>query len=377
MDFDFSEDQEMLRKSVRDFLVQECPKTLVREMEDSERGYSPELWLKMVNLGWLGLIIPEEYGGVGGSFLDLTIVFEEMGRACLPSPFFPTVILGALPIIVGGTDEQKREYLPQIANGKTIFTMALAEPTARFETDVIETKATIRNGDYLVNGTKLFVPDAHVADFLLCVARTREGVIPEDGVSILLMDAKQSAINCTVLKTIASDKQCEVVFKDATTPGSRILGEPNQGWPIVKKTLEFGTVAKCAETVGNMQQVLEMATNYAKERVQFGQPIGSFQAIQHHCANMLIDVDGSWFITYEAAWKLAENLPASKEVSMAKAFVSEASRQVTLLGHGIFGGIGFTKDHDMQLYYRRAKAAALSYGNADYHRELVAHQLLL
>ena len=165
------------------------------------------------------------------------------------------------------------------------------------------------------------------------------------------------------------------MFNEAKTPRNRILGKLNQGWSIVNRVLEFGAVANCAEMVGYMEQTLEMATDYAKERQQFGRPIGSFQAIQHHLANMLIDVDGSRLITYEAAWKLAENLPASKEVSMAKAWVSGASRRVTLLGHEIFGGIGFTKDHDMQLYYRRAKAAALNFGSADFHRELVAHQL--
>ena len=375
MDFDYSEEQEMLRTSARDFLEVEYPRTLVREMEEDELGYPPELWRKMANLGWMGLIIPEEYGGSGGDFLDLAILFEEMGRACMPSLFFSTVILGGLPIIISGTEGQKQELLPGVADGETMITMALVEPSGRYEADSIATRAIMENNEFVVTGTKLFVPDAHVADYILCVARSKEDDTPEGGISVILLDGRSPGIEYTNLRTIASDKQLELVFNGARSPRDRILGEPNEGWSVVKKVLEFASVAKCAELVGGLQRVLEMATEYAKERQQFGQLIGSFQAIKHHCANILIDVDGARLITYEAAWRLANSLPASKEASMAKAWVSEISHRVTLLGHEIFGGIGFTRDHDMQLYYRRAKAAALNFGDADFHRELVARQL--
>ena len=377
MDLDFSEEQEMLRTSARDFLTVECPKSLVRQIEDDQLGYPPALWKKMADLGWMSLIIPEEFGGAGGNFLDLSIILEEMGRACTPSPFFETVLLGALPIIAAGTVEQKKAYLPRIATGEIILTMAITEPSARFETEIIDAKAIAQNGTYVITGTKLFVPFATAADYLICVLRTSDSQTKEQGTSLFLVDRQQPSIRCTALNTMASDKQFEVLFEGTNTPQDSLLGRLNEGWPTVSRVLEFAAAAKCAEMVGHMQQALEMATSYAKERQQFGRPIGSFQAIQHHCANMLIDTDAARFITYEAAWRLSQNLPASKEVSIAKAFVSEASRRVTLLGHSIFGAIGFTKDHDMQLYYRRSKAAALNYGNTVYHHELVAQELKL
>ncbi len=375
MDLGFSEEQEMLRTTARDFLDNECPKSLVKEMAEDEKGYTTELWKEMAELGWMGLTIPEEYDGMGMTFLDLVILLEEMGRACLPGPFFSTVVLGGYTILEAGSEEQKKELLPKISAGDLILTLALTEPSGSYEPDAITVKATPKNGEYVISGTKLFVPDANVADYLICVARTKEGASPEDGITLFLVDAKGPGITTTLLKTIAGDKQCEVVFEDVKVPKGNILGELDKGWGVVEKVLAKATVALCAQMVGGAQAALEMSVNYAKERVQFGRPIGSFQAIQHYCANMLTDVDGSKFITYEAAWKISEGLPATMEVSMAKAWVSEAYRRVTLLGHQIHGGIGFCMDHDMPLYFKRSKAAEPTFGDADFHREMVAKQL--
>ena len=200
----------------------------------------------------------------------------------------------------------------------------------------------------------------------------RSPTIPNDGISVFIVDAKSAGISYEVLKTIASDKQCEVVLDNVRVPRTNALGNIDEGWPIVEQALRRGAVGKCAEMVGNSQQVLDIAVEYAKNRVQFGRPIGSFQAIQHHCANMATDVDGSRFITYQAAWRLSEGLECDREVSMAKAWVSEACRRVAALGHQVHGGIGFTKEHDMQLFFRRAKQAELFFGDADYHKEKVA-----
>jgi len=212
MDLSLSEEQEMLRKAARDFLTDKCPKTLVKEMEEDEKGYSPQLWQEMAELGWLGLAFPEKYGGSEMQFLDLLILLEEMGRACLPGPFFSTVVLGGLPILDIGSEEQKQEYLPQIADGKAIFTLALTEPSGRYDAAAVEVKAVADGDDYVIDGTKLFVPDAHVADCLLCVARTDEQAAPEDGITLFLVDGKSPGIGYTMLKTIASDKLCEVVL---------------------------------------------------------------------------------------------------------------------------------------------------------------------
>ena len=375
MDLGFSEEQEMLRKTARDFLQTECPTTLVKEMADDEKGYTPDLWAKMAELGWMGLALPEEYDGMGMSFLDLSVLLEEMGRACLPGPFFSTVVLGGFTIIEAGNEEQKKDLLPKIATGEVILAMALTEPSASYDPASVTVQAVPDKDDYVISGTKLFVENAHIADYMVCVTRTKDGSSAEDGITLFLVDGKSPGISTTVLKTIAGDKQCEVIFDNVRVPKKNMLGDLDKGWPVVAKMLEMAAVAKCAEMVGGAQAALDMSVAYAKERIQFGRPIGSFQAIQHHCANMVTDVDGSRFITYQAAWKVSEGLPATMEVSMAKAWVSEAYRRVTQLGHQIHGGIGFCMDHDMPLYFKEAKAAESTFGNADWHREIVAQQL--
>ncbi len=375
MDLGLTQEQEMIKKSAREFLEKECPKSLVRAMEEDPRGFSTELWKKMADLGWMALPFPEQYGGTGNSFLDLSVLIEEHGRALVPGPFFSTVALCGMPILHFGTEEQKKRYLPKIADGSEIWVYAQTEPSATWEASGVALEAVKKGNDYVLNGTKLFISYGQGADHLLVVARTKKGGKPEDGVSLFIVDAKSPGIKYEALKTIASDHQVEIQFKDVKAPAGNIVGKPDQGWDVVRKIAEWGASGKCAEMVGGAQKVLEMSVDYAKQRVQFGRPIGSFQAIQHHCANMVTDVDGSRYIAYEAIWRLSEGLDSSKEVSMAKAWVSDAYRRVCALGHQIHGGIGFTKEHDMQLYFRRAKAAELAFGDGDYHRELVAQQL--
>jgi alkylation response protein AidB-like acyl-CoA dehydrogenase len=375
MNLALSETQEMIRKSARDFLSSKCPKTLVREMEQDDQGYSPVLWQQMAELGWMGLVFPEKYGGAGMSFLDIAMLLEEMGRACLPSPFFSTVVLGGLPILDLGSEKQKEEYLPKIASGEIVLTLALTEPSARYDASSITVKATANGNDYIISGTKLFIPDAHIADYMLCVARTSEQIKAEDGITIFIVDTKNPGISCKVLDTIAKDKLCEVVFDQVRVHKENILGQLDRGWSELRKTIERASVAKCCEMVGGAQQVLEMTVTYAKERVQFGRPIGSFQAIQHHCANMMIYVDGSRLITYRAAWMLSQGIPCTKEVAVAKAWTGEAYRKVIFLGHQVHGGIGFTLDYDLQLYFRRAKAAEVTFGDANFYSDIVADEM--
>lgn len=375
MNFNLTEEQEMLKTMARDFLTDKCPKTLVREMEEDEKGYSLALWREIVELGWTGLVLPEEYGGSGMSFLDLCILLEETGRACLPGPFFSTVVLGSLPILSFGSNEQKAEYLPKIASGEAIFTLALTEASAGYSADSIAVTASVEGDAYIINGTKLFVPDAHIADYLLCVARTSKQKEAEDGITVYIVDAKSPGINYAVLKTIAGDKLCEVVFDQVSVPKKYILGQQNQGWQIVKRTIEQAAVAKCCSVVGAMQQVLDITVEYAKERNQYDRPIGSFQVIQHYCANMATDENGSRFSTYEAAWKLNEGLPCTIEIAIAKAWIGEAFERVSTLAHQIHGAIGCTIDHDLQFYTRQGKAAVLSYGDGDYYREILAQEM--
>jgi alkylation response protein AidB-like acyl-CoA dehydrogenase len=375
MDLSFSEEQEMLWKSARDFLASKCPKTLVRQMEEDEKGYVPELWKEMADLGWIGLPFPEKYGGGGFTFLDLVILLEEMGRACLPGPFISTVVLGGLPIAKWGTEQQKKDILPKICKGEAILTLALTEPSARYDAASIQVKAKSEGDHYVISGTKLFVHDAHVANYIIVAARTAESANPEEGITLFIADGKSPGLTTHLLRTIAGDKQCELTLNKVKVPKANILGQVNQGWGMVKEIISWAALAKAAEMMGGAQQVLEMTIQYAKDRVQFDRPIGSFQIIQHYLADMSVDVDSSRVSLHKAAWMLSEGIACTKEISVIKGWLSEAYRRVTAQAHQIHGAIGFTKDHDLELYFRRAKAAELFFGDADFHREMVAQQL--
>ncbi|MBI2865118.1 MAG: acyl-CoA/acyl-ACP dehydrogenase [Chloroflexi bacterium] len=374
MDLALTSSQEMLKQSARDFLAKECPKSLVRELREAAVGHSPALWQRMAELGWMGLMVPADNDGTGANFSDLVVLLEEMGRALLPSPFVSTTLC-AMAIGEAGSAEQKKSLLPKIASGDLIASFALTEPTATFSADGVKATATENGGGYLINGTKLFVRDANVADCIVCVARTG-GASPEEGITLFLVDPKTAGVSITPLKTIGRDRQCEIVLANVRVAKDSVLGPVGQGWPLVAKMVQWGALAECAEMVGAGQQVLEWVVDYAKQRVQFGRPIGSFQAIQHKCANMLADVDGSRFMTYYAAWKLSEGMPATADVSQTKAWVSDAFRRITREGHQIFGGLGFTVDHDMHLYSAKEKVAEMAYGDADFHRKIVARELL-
>jgi alkylation response protein AidB-like acyl-CoA dehydrogenase len=376
MDFSLSEEQKILGQEARRFLEKECPTEVVRQIEEGAMGYSPELWRKVAGLGWTAMPFPEKYGGVGSSFLDLVVLIEEMGRACFPSPFIPSVVLSGLTILDIGNEVQKEELLPGIASGDVISTLALLESSDNYEPSSIASQASYDGNGFRLQGTKLFVPDAHCADLLLLVVRIQDLGKNDSAVAFFVINTKSEKINYYPLKTIAGDRLFEVNL-DMKVPIGSMLGKIENGKEGLRQTLERGAVAKCAEMVGGAQKVLEMSLNYAKERKQFGHPIGSYQAIQHYCANMAIDVEASRLNTYHAAWLMSEGLPASKQAAVAKAWVSEAYRRVVALGHQIHGAIGFTKEMDLELYIRRAKAAEVAFGDADFHREAIVKELLL
>jgi alkylation response protein AidB-like acyl-CoA dehydrogenase len=375
MNLALSEEQEMLKTMASDFLTDKLPKSVVKEIEESETGYSPELWQEMAGLGWMGLAFPSSYGGADMSFMDLSVLLEEMGKACLPGPYFSTVVLGGMTILDIGSEEQKKEFLPKISSGEKIFTLALTEASASYNAADITVKATSSGDNFIIDGTKLFVPDANVADFILVVARTDEKAKGTDGISILIVDTKSEGISCQVLKTIANDKLCEVTFKQVSVPKANLLGELNKGWGEVEKIIQRAAVAKCCEMVGCIQQALDMTVAYAKDRKQYGHPIGSFQVIQHYCADMATDVDGTRLSTYQAVSLLNAGVKCAKEVSIAKAWASEACQRVLALAHQIHGAIGVTIDHDLQYYTRRATAAEATFGDAAFHRDIVAKEM--
>jgi alkylation response protein AidB-like acyl-CoA dehydrogenase len=374
MDLRLTETQEILKKMARDFLTTECPKTLVRKLEQSEEGYSPEVWKKMAELGWMGLIIPEEYGGMGYTFQDLVVLLEEIGRNILPGPLIAT-ITSTFAILEAGTEEQKKELLPKIAQGELILTTALLEGDGVFDASGVAVKATPKGDDFVINGTKLFVEMAHVASHILCVTRTKDGTSPENGVSLFIVDSKTPGISCEVIPTTAADKLCEVRFKDVIVPKKNILGKLDEGWPIVEMMLRKGAIAKCAESIGAIDACVEMTVAYSKERVQYERPIGAFQALQHIIADMWTAMETSRYLVYEAAWMESQGLPCAKEASMAKAYVNEIYKDLSKWAVRVHGAIATSADHDIPFYYRRSLAADIAFGGTDFHREIVAQKI--
>jgi len=375
MDTTFTEEQTMLRKSTADFLVEKYPEIKVREIEESDTGHDPEIWKGMAELGWMGLVIPEEYGGMGMTFQDLSIVLEEMGRNVAPGPFFCTVLEGAYPIIDAGSEEQKKEFLPKIANGELIFTLALLEADGIYDASDVTIKAVPKGDDFVINGTKLFVEQAINADYMIVVTRTKEGASPEDGITLFIVDAKTSGIHCEVIPTIGMEKLCEVSFKDVAVPKKNMLGELDKGWPIVSKVMERAAIAKASESLGSMDGIVPMTTDYLKDRVQYDEPLARFQALQHIMADMFISLNTSKYLVYEAVWKESEGLPCAKEVAMAKAYVNENYKELSRLMVRLYAGNGTHREFKPGLYYRRAKAASIAFGDTEFQREGVARAI--
>ena len=375
MDFSFTEEQDMLRRSARDFLTKECPKARVREMAKDERGYDPQVWHRMAELGWMGLVLPEEYGGMGASLMDLVILMEEMGRNILPGPFFSTIALCTLPLLEYGSSEQKTRFLPQIAKGEAMWTFGLAESSGKYEASEVKLRAMLKGANYVLQGHKLFVTDAHVADYILVAGRTGEGEGPEDGITLFIVDARGPNVKMEAIPTMGGDRQFKVSFDRAVVSKDSILGKIGNGWHIADFILQRAAVLKCAEMSGACQAVLDMTSSYAKERIQFDRPIGSFQAIQHKLADMLIDAEAVQYLLYQAAWGVSVGLPSLWQISAAKAKSNEAYQRICIEAIAAHGAIGYTMDHDIGLYYRRVKAAQFAAGDTDLHREVIAAEL--
>ena len=364
----------MLRTSARDFLAKECGSKVVRKLMESSDSYDPALWKKMAGLGWTALGIPEQYGGAG-TFLDLIVVLEECGRALLPGPFFATMGLAVPALVEAGTEAQKKEALGAIAEGKARATLAFTEPSGRWDAAGVTLSAKPVGGGWRLDGVKLFVPDADAADYMVVAARTRgEG---DEGISMFLVKGRPKGMSVTQLKTLDMTRRWnEVRFDGVELVADALMGAPDKGWPALKRTLEWATAALCAEMIGGAQKVLEASTEYAKTRQQFGKPIGIYQAVSHKLADMLVLSESGRSATYYAAWAVEADAPdRALASSMAKAYVSDAYRKVAGDGIQVHGGIGFTWEHDMQLYFKRAKASEVTLGDATYHRELVAQAL--
>ena len=369
MNFAFSEEQDQLREFVRSFLEDKSSEEAVREQMATEQGYDEAVWGQMAEqLGLQSLIIPEEYGGQGFGYVELIVVMEEMGRSLLPAPFFSTVVLAANTLIHSGDDDAKAAILPGIASGETIATVAFTEENGKWDESGITMTATASGDGYTLDGSKMYVLDGHVANEIIVAART------DAGVSLFHVSGDADGLTRTPLATMdQTRKQARLDF--AGTP-AKLIGEDGGGWAVLEQVLDLAAVALAAEQVGGAQMVLDMSVEYAKVRVQFGRPIGSFQAIKHKCADMLLEVESAKSAAYYAGWcasELNDELPSV--ASLAKAYCSEAYFHAAAENIQIHGGIGFTWEHPAHLYFKRAKSSELLFGDPTYHRELLAQRI--
>jgi alkylation response protein AidB-like acyl-CoA dehydrogenase len=377
MDFAFTEEQEELRESARGFLEEFSGSEQVRVAAESELGYDPELWKQIgAELGWTSVAIPEEYGGLDLGYVELVALLEMMGSTLLCSPFFASVCLGGNALLVGGTEEQKQEHLPGIAEGQTHATLASTESNGRWDATGIEAIARADGGDFVLNGTKTFVVDGHCADLLIVAAR-REGSRGEEGISLFVVPGDAPGIERRTLPTMdQTRRQAEIALHDVRLPAGALMGEEGAGWQALAETLSRAAVALSAEQVGGAQRCLDMAVDYAKEREQFGRPIGSFQAIKHKCADMMVVVESARSAAYYAGCVVAQEsdeLPAV--ASLAKAYASDAYFKCAADSLQIHGGVGFTWEYDVHLYFKRARSSEILLGDAAYHRELLARHI--
>ena len=370
MNFGFSEEQEFLRSTARELLEKECSSARVREWMEDERGYAPELWKRLAELGWVGLLIPEEHGGAGLGTIELIVILEEMGRALLPSPFFGN-LLGTAAVLASADEQAQKDLLPSVAAGERILTFAITEEAGTEEPDAIGARAEPSGDGFALSGTKLFVPDAQNADVFVVAART--GGPGAAGLSLLLVP-RGPGVRVSPLESL--DRTRRIAEVDFDRAPARLLGVRDGGWPVWEQVRSLALVALAAEALGGAQKVLDDAVAYAKARVQFGKPIGVNQAIKHKCADMLIQVEGSKSITYYAAWAVGERTDdAALAASMAKAYTSDAYRHCSAENIQIHGGVGFTWEYDCHLYFRRAKAIEVTLGDPAWHRERVARLL--
>jgi alkylation response protein AidB-like acyl-CoA dehydrogenase len=364
MNFSFSEDQTLLRNSVRAALDEQCKPARVRAMMDDERGYDEALWGEMAKLGWLGLPFAEEQGGAGLGLVELALVLEEMGRAAYPGPYFASVVLAGLGLQAGGSAAQKERWLPAIASGQARGTAALLEDSLDWDPASTTATAARRDAGFRLSGVKRFVPWAHVADVALVPARGPEGV------SLFLLDPRAPGVTLTPMVGIDLTTRWSEMRLDGAA--GELMGPVGGAGPVLEGLLRRAAVGASAEMLGAARRCLDMSVGYAKVREQFGQLIGSFQAVRHRCAEMLLEVEKAHAAVYYAAWALGAGAEdAAMAASVCKSFVSEAARQVCGDAIQVHGGIGFTWEYDLHLYFKRAKALEPLYGDAAYHRELL------
>jgi len=358
MDFGLSEEQQLFKASVNNFLSRNYETDILRKMLKGEMEFPSELWQKISDLGWLGVAIPEEYGGSGMGFQELVILFEEVGQACLISPILST-ILSSLLILEAGNKKQQENYLPKLASGEIIFALALHEPGFYYQEGGIRVKAAKVNDDYVIDGLKAPVPDGGMADYFICLANSGD-----NDTTLFIVKADTPGVTMSPLKTIAGDSQAEIRFEKVAVSPENVLGEVNRGWAYAEKIISKAALLKSAEMLGGSRKTLDMCVEYMKVREQFGQALGHFQAVQHKCAEMLACVDLSRDIVYKPAWMIDQGMVCDIDIAMAKAWTSDAYRRVVQTSFQLFGAMAFCEEHDMHLYLRHAKSSEVNFGDS-------------
>jgi alkylation response protein AidB-like acyl-CoA dehydrogenase len=375
MDFQMNEETSLLRTTAEKFLRDKCPLSVAKEIMKNNRGFSESLWKKMAELGWLGFVYDEKYGGMGGSFFDLFVLFCEIGKALLPSPIFCSSVMSGFLIDEGGSNEQKTNFLPSITSGKRIFTVGYLDQKGKCDINSPGVRATRgKSGDYVIDGTAILVPYAHLADTVLVYA----SFFPAQGKSeptIFAIDCQTEGIRRASQCTLSGESASALIFQHVTAPPDVTIGLSGSGTDTFQRVLPKATVLKCGEMLGGLERVLHMTVGYVKERYQFGRPLGSLQVVQHYCADMATYLETSRLISQQAAFLMNEGLSCRKEISMAKAWCNEAYRKTTWIAHQLHGGIGFTEEHDLHLYYKHAKECELEFDNSWYHRAIVAEEM--
>lgn len=377
MDFALDEMQEEFKGTSRKFFEEKCSVANLREMEASEKNFSSELYKELAEMGFLGLIIPEKYGGFGGRLTDLAIIVEEAGRATLPSPFLSTITNGALPVLQYGTEEQKKELLPPIADGTLMMSGALSESQAHYDLKRVASYAEKNQaGGYSLTGTKLFVPYASTAQYLLTLARTSEiANSEEEGLTLFLVKGDKNGVTTTPMDAIGSDGLCEVNFENVTLSDSDVLGQVDQGLDVAESITQMATALQCVELAGVLRKALDVTSDYVKDRMQFGRPIGSFQSVQHRLADMFTVVEGGGLVAYQAIWRLSEGLSVENEIAIAKSWLGKEGQQVLTGAHQLHGGMGLDMDYPLQFCFRRFKGMQLNLGTAPYHLKQIGKSL--
>lgn len=370
MDLDLNFEQDMLRTTSRDFFGRQCDLNTVSKLLATDTGYSVDMWREMADLGWQAVLVPEDRGGMDLSMLEMVVLEMEFGAAAFPGPFFTSSIFSTLLLVESADEYWQSELLPGMAAGERIATVACCGDTHHFEVAGVPFRARRAGSGWVLDGRALFVPYAHIADTLIVVARAED-----DTTSLFVIDQDMDGITVEVLQTIASDKLCALTLDGIQLPSDSILGTPGEGWSILEMAMKKAAVAKSAEMVGGGRAAMEMAVEHARLREQFGHPIGSFQAVQHHCANMLTYLESATLVTWKAAWLVAEGRDCDEELAICKGWTSDAYRKLVALAHQVMGGVGFIEETGLHLYFRHAKASELALGSATHHREKLSQAM--